>query len=97
MIGVSAESQQLLKEVFQRYVPGAEVWVFGSRVSGPVKPSSDLDIALYSTAPISLQTLAILADVLSELPLPFRVDCVDVSSVSPEFRVIIERSRQRLL
>lgn len=97
MIGVSAEHKQLMREIFQRCVPGVEVWIFGSRVCGPVKPSSDLDVALYSPVPIGLQTLAILEDALSEAPLPFRVDCVEASATSPEFRAVIERSRQRFI
>jgi predicted nucleotidyltransferase len=96
MIEVSAKDLDLLRGIFSKHLPGVEVWVFGSRLNGPTKPSSDLDLALYSEKDLSFKVMGALEDALSEAPLPYRVDCVDVSKITPEFRAIIERSRARI-
>lgn len=97
MIGIAPDQIEILRSIFTTFLPGVEVWVFGSRVTGPIKPSSDLDIALYSKTPISLKSLALLENALEESLLPFRVDCVDTERITPEFKDIIERNRERFL
>ncbi len=39
-----------LQELLARHVPGAEVWAYGSRVSGGAHEASDLDIVLRAPA-----------------------------------------------
>ena len=97
MIGMSTEQEQLLRSIFASFLPGVEVWVFGSRVKGPIKRSSDLDLALYSKTHLNMKALALLEDALSEAALPFRVECVDVSSITPEFKAHIEQCRERFI
>jgi len=97
MFGMSAEQERLLREIFTKHIPGTEVWIFGSRVKGPIKRSSDLDVALYGSGPLGLQTIALLEDSLREAPLPFRVDCVDIHTVDEAFRRVIEHQRVRFL
>jgi uncharacterized protein len=97
MIDVTSDQKEMLRDLFKKHTPGIEVWVFGSRVVGSAKPSSDLDVALYATQSIPLQTVALLETALQEAPLPFKVDCVDVNSISDSFRRIIEGQRERLL
>jgi predicted nucleotidyltransferase len=97
MIGVTAKQKSLLRDLLLRHVPDTEVWVFGSRVRGPVKDSSDLDLALYPKKTLSMSAMGLLQEALSEALLPFRVDCVDTTSITPEFRAIIEQSRQRFI
>lgn len=97
MIGVTSEQQRLLREIFKKHVPGVAVWIFGSRVNGPVKPSSDLDVALYPAQPVPLKTLAQLEEELRESALPFRVDCVDILTVDDSFKRIIEALREPFL
>ncbi len=97
MIGVNTEQEEWIRKILLRYVPDTEVWIFGSRLTGPIKESSDLDLALYPAKPLSMKTLGVLQDALAEAPLPFRVDCVDTTSISPEFKAIIEKARQRFI
>jgi predicted nucleotidyltransferase len=97
MLGVTPEQIEILRAIFSSFLPDVQVWVFGSRVAGPIKPSSDLDVALYSPTPISLQSLALLENALQESHLPFRVDCLDTARITPEFRDVIERNRERFL
>ena len=48
----------LIQGILGNIVPQCEVWAFGSRVGGPCKPYSDLDIAIVSAQPLPLQLLA---------------------------------------
>lgn len=77
-------------QVLAQHVPGLPVWAFGSRTKGCAKPHSDLDLAVITTEPMSLQQAALLAEAFSESDLPWRVDVVDWASTSEPFRRLIE-------
>lgn len=79
----------IVREVLQKYVPTYEVWAFGSRVNGNVKPYSDLDLTVITAEPLDLQTYADLVDAFSESNLPWKVDVVDWATTSDNFRQII--------
>lgn len=79
----------IVREILQKYVPTYEVWAFGSRVNGNVKPYSDLDLAVIAAEPLDLQTYADLIDAFSESNLPWKVDIVDWATTSDNFRQII--------
>lgn len=79
----------IVREILQKYVPTYEVWAFGSRANGNVKPYSDLDLAVITAEPLDLQTYADLVDAFSESDLPWKVDIVDWSTTSDNFRQII--------
>lgn len=89
MIHVTPEQRRVVEDILRRFVPHARVVVFGSRVTGKLKPFSDLDLAIDAQDPLSLDTLAALRDAFSESNLPFRVDIVDQSTVSDEFKRVI--------
>lgn len=80
-----AEVLQILHE----QVPDIEVWAFGSRVKHSAKPYSDLDLALITRQPMSLDKLAGITDAFATSDLPMRVDVVDWASTSESFRQII--------
>lgn len=77
-------------QVLDTYLPGVEVRAFGSRVRWTAKPYSDLDLALMTHQPLSLDQAAQLREALDETTLPFKVDIVDWSSTSETFRKIIQ-------
>lgn len=79
--------------ILRERVPGMEVWAFGSRARRTAKPYSDLDLALMSVEPLSLEQLAGITDAFDTSDLPIRVDVVDWASTSDAFRKIIERDR----
>lgn len=70
-----------------------EVWAFGSRARGTAKPYSDLDLALISRAPLSLQRLADITSAFEESDLTIRVDVVDWATCSPSFRDVIVKDK----
>jgi type I restriction enzyme S subunit len=79
--------------IFERNVPGREVWAFGSRVNGTAEPYSDLDLAILGSDPLSVSILAELADDFTESDLPFKVDLVDWATTGKRFRKGIEGER----
>lgn len=86
----------IVQTILQKYVPDFEVWAFGSRVKGTAKPYSDLDLAIISTQPLSLQVYADLSEAFSESDLPWKVDVVDWATTTEKFREIISQKYVRL-
>ncbi len=93
-IGISPEQLQTVQAILRDHLPkGVHAWAFGSRVTWTAKPFSDLDLAVEGPAPIPSDIMAKLAEAFSESDLPWRVDVVDLNTVSPEFRAIVEAQR----
>lgn len=78
-----------VKRILAQNVPEYAVWAFGSRVSGPAKTYSDLDIVIITDQPLSLERMATIKDAFDESDLPIRVDVVDWAATSASFREII--------
>ena len=88
-LGLAPQDVTAILAFLQRYVPGAEVWAFGSRVRGTARPFSDLDLVIVNEEPIQGQTRAELNYALSESDLPIKVDLVEWAATSQAFRDII--------
>lgn len=82
-----------VQRILQTHAPQHEVWAFGSRVKGVVKPYSDLDLAIITQQPLALGVLGPLQDAFAESDLPWRVDVVDWACTSPAFRDIIQQTK----
>lgn len=74
-------------------IPDYEVWAFGSRANWTAKDSSDLDLAIASKESVPVKRLRRLQRAFEESYLPFKVDVVDLSKASLEFRRLIEKQR----
>jgi type I restriction enzyme S subunit len=81
----------VVREVLQHYLPGYEVRVFGSRARHTAKPYSDLDLAVMTNMPLSLEVQARINDAFAESDLPWRVDLLDWAATSDAFRDAVER------
>ncbi len=92
MLDLAQRHLEQVKAILARRVPLCEVRAFGSRVSGQAKPWSDLDLAVMTTSRLPFEVLAALRYDFEESDLPFPVDVVDYSSVSPQLRRVIARS-----
>lgn len=68
----------------------AEFFVFGSRAKGAARRGSDLDIAINLGRPLTSKEHHFLVDQLDESDLPYRVDIVDLQTVSKIFKEMIE-------
>src|SRR5437762_2502971 len=91
MIYLDEEQLKIVKEILKKHLSDRAVVVFGSRVTGRIKPYSDLDLCLMGADPISIQTLANLKEAFSDSNLNIRVDLVDWASITPEFQAVISR------
>ena len=89
MIDVRPDQLAEIKSILEQYVPGCEVYAFGSRVTGMTKPWSDLDLAVMGPEPLGFQKVGRLIEAFQESTLPFRVDVLDWHDVSPAFQAII--------
>jgi predicted nucleotidyltransferase len=84
----------MVQDILSRHVPNAEVWAYGSRVTGTGHNTSDLDLVLRNPAHLDEETgdLGTLADAFSESNLPIRVDLTDWARIPEHFRQEIERA-----
>ena len=79
--------------ILHEQVPDTEVWAFGSRAKRTAKPYSDLDLALITRQPLSLDQLASITDAFATSDLSIRVDLVDWASTSDAFRKLIAQDK----
>jgi predicted nucleotidyltransferase len=90
-IAIKPADLESVREILARHVPEREVRAFGSRVSGPTKKFSDLDLAVMGETPLPSSVLADLEEDFRESDLPFKVDVVDWATTKESFRKIIEQ------
>jgi predicted nucleotidyltransferase len=90
-IDIRPREWEIVSAILRRHLPATEVWAFGSRAVRTAKPYSDLDLAVIGAAPLSLGTLAALAEAFDESALPYKVDVVDWATASDAFKEIIRR------
>lgn len=64
----------------------AHVYLFGSWARGEATRLSDIDVAIAPQATLPRGLLAQLRERLEESHVPYRVDVIDLSRTSPEFR-----------
>ncbi len=67
------------------------VYLFGSSVTGRVRRSSDIDVAIDPLRVLPSALLAELRERLEESEVPYDVDIVDLSAAAPEIRASVER------
>jgi type I restriction enzyme S subunit len=83
----------MVRDILQAPVPGLEVWAFGSRARHCAKPYSDLDLAVMTDVPLSVQAHGGMIEDFSDSDLPWKVDVVDWATTSAAFREIIGSHR----
>ncbi len=91
MIDLSPQHLQTVRAILDRYVPNCEVRAFGSRIHGPAKSYSDLDLAVVAPTKLNPDTLRHLKEAFEESDLPFRVDVLDWNETSAELQKVIEK------
>lgn len=89
--------QKYLEQVqtlLHAHVPHAEVWAYGSRVTGSGHEASDLDLVLRNPKNLLEETGALydLKEAFTESNLPIRVDIMDWARIPASFHREIERA-----
>jgi len=83
---IPKESARAISAILKVHFPHAQIWLFGSRATGKNRPGSDIDIAIDEGTPIDFSRLAQARDALEESTIPYKVDLVDYTTVTTEFR-----------
>ena len=83
-----------VKTQLRTHVPHAEVWAYGSRVTGSGHEASDLDLVLRNPKNLLEETGALsdLKEAFTESNLPIRVDIMDWARIPASFHREIERA-----
>lgn len=84
-LNVLPPQRELIVDLLRQFVPGVEVWAFGSRVKDAARDSSDLDMVLFSDSSRRAQVSA-LREAFEESSLPFRVDLHVWEEIPDNFR-----------
>ncbi len=95
VIEITSDQRATLISLLTRHLPDTEAWVYGSRVRGTSRPSSDLDMAVFAT-PEQAPDVSELRESFEESNLPFRVDLFVWDEVPESFREQIEREHVKL-
>jgi predicted nucleotidyltransferase len=96
MINLAANLLAQVKEILKQYVPEAEIWVFGSRVTGSAKDYSDLDLVVLGKEKLPQKQYYQLQEAFQESELPIRVDVLDWHRITPAFRKNIKKHHEVL-
>ena len=77
-----------LKEVFLEFFKDEDVKVvlFGSRARGEFVNTSDVDVGIIMGNGADRKKLTLLREYIDELNVPYKVEIVDFSTVSEEFK-----------
>ncbi len=93
LIDIRPDHWEIVRGILKKHVSQHEVWAFGSRATWKAKEFSDLDLAIITEHPLSLDISASLSEDFSNSDLPYKVDVVDWATTSESFRKIIERDK----
>ncbi len=96
MIAIEKEQLEIVREILKKYLPDAEIRIFGSRYKHTNKEYSDIDIAIVQQEKISLELYSKLKEELEESNLKYTVDLIDWNTISIEFKKIIEEGYEVL-
>lgn len=89
-LALTAAERQAVLDILRRHLPNTTAWVYGSRVGGTARPSSDLDLVVFA-APDEMRQVGDLRDAFEESRLPFRVDLFAWDAIPRSFRENIRR------
>ena len=80
--------RQILEELLRKYLPGVEVWAYGSRVNGRAHAGSDLDLVLRGPKlqKIPFDQLSYFEEAIRESNIPFLIDVRDWAQLPERFR-----------
>ena len=90
---LSKKHRQILETLLHDYLPGVEVWAYGSRVNGRSHDGSDLDLVLRGPElkEISAGQLGDFEEALRESTIPFLVEARDWARLPEQFHREIEK------
>ncbi len=90
---VSPRHRAILETLIREYLPGIEVWAYGSRVNGLAHDGSDLDLVLRGPGlkKIPAESLANFTEAVHDSTIPFLVEARDWARLPERFHAEIEK------
>lgn len=87
----------IVRSLLKKHLPSnIKVWVFGSRATGNIKNTSDLDLALEDDKAIDNEVLIDLKEAFEYSDLPYKVDLIDMHKISETFKNIVNQQKIKL-
>jgi type I restriction enzyme S subunit len=86
MIDLDSETRNKVEVLIRRFLPNDEVRLVGSRARAGAKRHADIDLLVMRSRPLTLRERALLGTAFEESDIPFKVDVIEWSSLSPDFR-----------
>lgn len=96
MIDLPENELKKVRVILASHIPGAEVRVFGSRITGKSVKYSDLDLVAYGTERLPQKQYYQLQQAFQDSDLSIRVDLLDWYRLSPEFQENINKNYEIL-
>jgi predicted nucleotidyltransferase len=91
LIDLSSYVRADVIDILRRHLGSQPVYLVGSRARGPAKRFADIDLLLMNDHPLSPTERALLRNDFEESDIPYKVDLLEWTELSPGFR---ERLRQ---
>ncbi|EKE14798.1 MAG: DNA polymerase beta subunit [uncultured bacterium] len=90
MIMIDEKTKNIIKKIIFRFLDSQKnkVFIFGSHALGNAVKFSDIDIGIQSDKVIDLIELSAIEEVFEESDLPYKVEVVDFSTVSEQFKKV---------
>ena len=82
---IKPEHLKILKDIFASYCPKAEIWAYGSRLTGDAHEGSDLDLVVKNFNS-EIANLYELKHLLSESNIPFMIDIHEFDKLPKSFQ-----------
>lgn len=79
---------QKVREIVGKNLTGLQVkvYLYGSWAQKKERPTSDIDLAVWTDHPLPAGTLARLREALEEAPIPYQVEVVNLQDADESFR-----------
>jgi predicted nucleotidyltransferase len=91
MINLAEKHLAIVKLILNQFLPDAEIWVFGSRITSNYKKHSDLDLLVRHAEGLDQKLMFKLMDAFEESDLPIKVDVLDWNSIDADFQEIVAK------
>ncbi|MFA6990715.1 MAG: nucleotidyltransferase domain-containing protein [Candidatus Babeliales bacterium] len=90
---MTEQDKQKLIKIITKYLPKAQIYLFGSRARKDNSPRSDIDIAIDNKNKIDNLTLSNIREEIEESTIPFTVDIIDLNNISEDLKKQILKDR----
>ena len=85
-LALSPAQRDLVRQLIDGVLPGAQVAMFGSRATGQARPFSDLDLLFIAPPRLTWAQRGDLRDAFEASALPFSVDLVELAGLAEGMR-----------